>query len=328
MSKDVIERIITASVQSNPVFLRFAQLSDEDKQRVMDLVKQKVENKGTGEEESTEQETEESTEQETEEPAKTEESEEQEVGEKPMEDATSQDEEEAEGTDTSDSDAEVDSQSPAADEPEEQESVEAPSGDDEEGSPALTDIVNGIAEEIETIKKDNKVTPTEVMGLMDNMVRMVTELLRAKPGRVRRSSMLTRREAIIAERLIREDKIIREINAGHSYALERLTLDVEGWQPLNIDVLRAIDRTWFDAKDDEGEDIEGRMNSVRYERVDPRGPLTYQQEKEMKRQRKSPIQRLTGTIPQGSMREAVKAIGKMLRQKFDLKIVDYGIKRL
>jgi hypothetical protein len=358
MLKDALKRMMAASVRSNRVFSRFAQLSDEEKQQVVDKVKEKVKGKGTEEPEDTDQE----------EPI----AEESTVDESTVDDSAGEDNShvikeedrqkiidlaenpggDADESEESDGDADIEFQSPAADEPEEFESVDAPDAesdesesadgtesaptpdddtnadqsDDDKPSSDLSGIVDDIAQEIQQIKSDGKVTPNEVMGLMDNMMTMVNQLLRAKPGRVRKA-MLTRREAVLAERLARESLISKQVSGGYSYALDRLTLDVKGWQPINVDVLRAIDQTWFPALDDMGGYIEGRMDSVRYERVEPRGPLTYSQEQLMKRLRKAPIQRLIGVIPQGSMRDAVMIIGKMLKRKFDLKIVDYGVHR-
>jgi hypothetical protein len=45
----------------------------------------------------------------------------------------------------------------------------------------------------------------------------------------------------------------------------------------------------------------------------------------MKRQRRAPIQRLQGQIPEGSENEAIKAIGKVLL-KFGLKITETTVR--
>ena len=59
---------------------------------------------------------------------------------------------------------------------------ETPEKTDSDDAPSdeLTSIVDGISQEIEQIKSDGQVTPSEVMGLMDNMITMVNELLGAK----------------------------------------------------------------------------------------------------------------------------------------------------
>ena len=70
-------------------------------------------------------------------------------------------------------------------------------GDDGEAS----SIVDDLAKEIQIIKQDGHVSPTEVVGLIKTMMEMVNMLLEAKPGRRRKKSSV--REFIIAEKVIK-----------------------------------------------------------------------------------------------------------------------------
>lgn len=63
----------------------------------------------------------------------------------------------------------------------------------------LDNIVGDLMEEIEVIKSDGKVSPSEVLGLIDNVVQMVQVLLQAKPGKLKKSSM---RKSVIVDRLV------------------------------------------------------------------------------------------------------------------------------
>jgi hypothetical protein len=113
----------------------------------------------------------------------------------------------------------------------------------------------------------------------------------------------------------REARIAERIVAGHSYALARLSFEVEGWQPVNIDVLRDIRSVWFDYVDDEGNPREdGQFHISGYEQT-PRH-LTYQQEQEMKRRRRAPVTRIDGSIPEKSDVAAMTALGDMLKRKY------------
>lgn len=202
-------RTVQAGLVQRPVFKRFALLSDDDKAKVVEKVKEKM-NGGNSEDTSDES---------AEEPA-------EDTGEEaPAEDAEESPDEEN-STEESDKDgdnqeaervlSEVEDQAIKVNlstslgslTPEEFEAIENESGEGDEaldqevevpdevaepnGEEApeqdLAAIVDGIAEEIEQIKSDGQVTPGEVMGLMDNMMTMVNELLRAKPGRAKKAT--------------------------------------------------------------------------------------------------------------------------------------------
>ena len=185
--------LITAAVVSAPVFRMFAKLSDEDKTKVVDKVKEKVNGKGKKDKK----------------PPK---------GKKKKDEEVVPDEKVVPGEEVVPDEKET---------PEEKEVPEegvVPAGkvlpvkgvpaqkdvpvEDEEPSEEMAAIVDGIAQEIEQIKSDGKVTPGEVMGLMDNMIMMVDSLLKAKPGRARKSPIAAE---VVAE--TREDRITARIVA-------------------------------------------------------------------------------------------------------------------
>ena len=113
----------------------------------------------------------------------------------------------------------------------------------------------------------------------------------------------------------RESKIVENIVAGYSYATEQLVLELEGWQPFNVDVIRELGRVYFNFLDDDGNKRDdGRFQLIDYKQ-EPRH-LTYQQEQEMKRRKVAPMTIVHGTIPMGSAKMAYLSIAKMLDQKF------------
>jgi len=61
--------------------------------------------------------------------------------------------------------------------------------------------LDDLKQEMGQVTADGKIEAQEVMGLLDNLVMMVNMLLRAKPGRVRKSSV--GRERVIAGRVAR-----------------------------------------------------------------------------------------------------------------------------
>lgn len=223
-----LQNLIIASVSTMGVFRRFAKLSEEERKEVIEKVKEKMNIKDedkkddsssdTGKEEVpsdsgdkvVEEETkEESTSQgESEEEPKDKEGEEgEEVIDKVKKNIVV-DEEDG-------SDGEVVEEEPK-DEIEDNEDVEedgdeiTDEGGDEvvdEGGDQkeeISDIVNSLVEEVKTIKEDGKVSPSEVFGLITNMVEMVNTLVEAKPARKRKKSSRIAREFLIAERLTTE----------------------------------------------------------------------------------------------------------------------------
>ena len=159
-----LARLLIASIATQGVYKRFAQLSDEDKAKVVEKVKERVKGKGEAEPETEES------------PAKPEKKEE--VVEEVTEEAPADAEE------------------------------EAPAEPEESPKSEIEDIVGDLIEEVEVIKTDGHVSPSEVLGLIDNMVRMVQTLLQAKPGRAKKAS----REEAIAERLVRSRMAARPVD--------------------------------------------------------------------------------------------------------------------
>jgi hypothetical protein len=170
-------------------------------------------------------------------------------------------------------------------------------------------------EEVETIKQDGNLAPKDVLGLITNMMEMVNLLVQAKPPIRRRKKSGAEREFLIAEE-------VAERIAGYSYAVSPLNLELEGWQPFNVDVIRVLNReVFFDFKDDEGKPHEdGMFKFVDYKRISPVGPLTYHQEQEMKKRREAPITFVRGQIPAGSSLTALKALSVVLGRKFGYKV--------
>jgi len=106
--------------------------------------------------------------------------------------------------------------------------------------------------------------------------------------------------------------------AGHSYTVEAFNVEVEGWQPFNVDVINEINRNvWFDYRDDQGDMYEdGHFQITGTKRLTP--PMTYNQEQEMKKRREAPVTQVLGRIPKGSAPTALKALQQQLGRKFNL----------
>jgi len=143
-----VQRLIVASVMTQGVFQRFAQLSKGDKDKVVEKVKEKVNGKGKKKDDVVEEEV---------------------VDEKKEEIVD----------DGAAEDGNTDEKS--------------------EGGGSLDDLVGDLAEEIEVIKSDGQIAPSEVVGLIDNVVKMVHVLLQAKPGKEKEAAS---REAAIVERML------------------------------------------------------------------------------------------------------------------------------
>lgn len=118
-----------------------------------------------------------------------------------------------------------------------------------------------------------------------------------------------------AERIL---AVAKDVLAGHSYAVESLSVRLSGWQPFNVDTIRDINRIWFPYVDDEGNrQDDGSFHITDHKRLT--GPMTYQQEKLMKQQGKAPETEIRGTIPANSRDAAVAALAKAMK-KFGLKV--------
>ena len=106
--------------------------------------------------------------------------------------------------------------------------------------------------------------------------------------------------------------------AGHSYTVEAFNVEVEGWQPFNVDVTNEINRNvWFDYRDDQGDMYEdGHFQITGTKRLTP--PMTYNQEQEMKQRKEAPVTQVLGRIPKGSAPTALKALQQQLGRKFNL----------
>lgn len=101
--------------------------------------------------------------------------------------------------------------------------------DDEKPKDSTTDsestmmsIVDGLAQEVEQIRADGQIDSSEVIGLFDNMVQMVTLLLNSKPKNVK-SSMEAIAERVAARGLQvkRKDKDLMSDTGGTSKGRER-----------------------------------------------------------------------------------------------------------
>jgi hypothetical protein len=317
-----LRKLMIASVATMGVFRKFAQLSDEEKEEVVNKVKEKLNVKDESPEES-----EESPEEESPEKTESEDDTTEDVNE--PDDEEGSDESESGDEEESDDDEEVDavpedesSETEAEPEPEteaepetesetEEEPEPEPEPDKEDRKDEITDIVNNLVEEVETIKQDGNVAPKDVLGLITNMMKMVNLLVQAKPPTRRRKKSGAEREFLIAEE-------VAERIAGYSYAVSPLNLELEGWEPFNVDTIRALNReVSFNFKDDEGQaHDDGVFKLIDYKRISPVGPLTYYQEQAMKKRREAPVYLVRGQIPAGSSLTALKALSDVLFRKF------------
>jgi hypothetical protein len=199
-----LKKILMASIQSNSIFIRFAQMSDENKAKVVEKVTEKVKDKGKGKGKDAP----------PEEPPVDDKAKKDEVP--PKEEENQEEEAPAgEGFDKFKSELETfelpEDVSASLNGEQEETTDDAPQSEGPEpDSESLTSIVDGITEEISQIKKDGQVTPGEVMGLMDNMMNMVNELLGAKPAKKKKASFRFPR---IANRIVRTERIARRMIA-------------------------------------------------------------------------------------------------------------------
>ena len=156
-----VRNVIIAAVLTKDVFRRFAQMSDDDKAKIVEKVKEKMNGNG-----------------------------------KPAEEEIKDD--------VGSSDKATEMITENMKEAPEEEAPEAEASEEE--TTGIEDIVGDLIEEVETIKSDGQVSPSEVLGLIDNVVQMVQVLLDAKPGKAKKAS----REERIANRIVR--RIAREDN--------------------------------------------------------------------------------------------------------------------
>ena len=194
-------RLIVASIVTQSVFQRFAQLSKKDKDAVVKKVKEKVNGKGNAKKNNGKKpkkgevppQFQKGKKKKNEKPPKEEKVVEEEVvGEKetggkpekgkvpPQFQKGKKKEEEAETS--------------------EEEVVEEDKAEGDSESKSLDNLVGDLAEEIEVIKTDGQIAPSEVLGLIDNVVKMVHVLLQAKPGKNKKAS----REEEISQRIADE----------------------------------------------------------------------------------------------------------------------------
>ena len=188
-----IQNLIIASVATRSVFRRFAQLSDEEKKKVVDKVKEKMglgdsDDSESGDEDDSKLEDQEKSESEIEDESESQF--EKDVGN--GEDDESEDADEAEKSDEENESPESEDEIEPELEPESDE-------DKEQKKDEIEDIVNDLVEEVETLKSDGQVAPKDVLGLITNMMEMVNLLVEAKPP--------TRRRRKSSEK----DEILREL---------------------------------------------------------------------------------------------------------------------
>lgn len=150
------KQLVLASIATKSVFKRLATLSDEDKQKVLDKVQEKLSEGGDEETKEPAEETEE-----TKDPT-----EDVEETEEPTEDVEETEEDTVE---------EVEETEDPAEDVEDGESVEETSEQD------ISSIVKDLVQEVGTIKEDGKISPAEVIGLIKSMMDMVGLLVEAKP---------------------------------------------------------------------------------------------------------------------------------------------------
>jgi hypothetical protein len=205
-----VQKLIVAAVATRSVFCRLAQLSDEEKEEVVKKVKEKMDiqdDEGESEGETKEVDTE-TPEDETDEESPDQEEGEEDTSEKP-EDETEDETEEVEEIAPEEEPAEEEeeqTESVPEEEPAEQEEQAEPVPDEEpaeeeDQKDKIEEIVNGLVEEVQTIKQDGQVSQKEVVGLITNMMEMVNLLVQAKPPTRKRRKNAATREFEIAMRV-------------------------------------------------------------------------------------------------------------------------------
>jgi hypothetical protein len=176
-----VNTLIMASVATKSVYRRFAQLSDEDKEAVVNKVKKKLTDNSDDKEETSDK------------------SKDKAKKEKPKSKDNAKEE--------------------AA--PKEEEPKEEPAEEEEtDETTDMSTIVDGLVSEVEAIKSDGQVTPMEVLGLIDNIVQMVSTLLAAKPGRAKKADIVER-VAARGLQVKRKDKDLMQDTGGTSKGRDR-----------------------------------------------------------------------------------------------------------
>jgi hypothetical protein len=101
---------------------------------------------------------------------------------------------------------------------------------DDKDNPDLMDSIQSLSDELDIIKEDGKVDSSEVVGLFQSMMEMVNELLRAKPGRKRRTPKASMQDRVACSFLRnsargmqtkRKDKDLMSDTGGTSKGRER-----------------------------------------------------------------------------------------------------------
>jgi hypothetical protein len=204
-----VQKLIVAAVATRSIFRRLAQLSDEEKEEVVKKVKEKMDIQDEdGETEKVDTETPED--------EADEESPDQEEGE---EDTSEKPEDEAED-DAEDETEEVEEIAPEEEPAEEEQTEPVPEeepAEEEDQKGKIEEIVNGLVEEVQTIKQDGQVSQKEVVGLITNMMEMVNLLVQAKPPTRRRKRNSATREFEIAMRVAGGSRMIRYIVNTNDY---------------------------------------------------------------------------------------------------------------
>jgi hypothetical protein len=219
---------IASMIVSSVVFQRFAQLSDEDKDKVVEKVKKKLVEKGEakpeedgdksesdGEGQGIPEDVKDRVREKVKEKIR-ERAESDEGSDKPAEDGEEDESveeaplEESDEEDTGDVEDELEDDASEEEEDvieDEEDDEDSEEDDDEEpvedAAPDLSQLVNDLAGEISEIKSDGKIAPSEVIGLVNSIVTMVNTLLMAKPGRARKSSLAQElRERRVVSRMV------------------------------------------------------------------------------------------------------------------------------
>jgi len=161
-------RMLLASVATKGVFRRLAQLSDEEKAEVVKKVMEKIQGGGQ--------------EAEGDAPADAGDAKGLDAMEKEVEALEQEAAADVAPPEGGDEAPEADAPGPEEDVPE----ADAPAMSDDDGEGGLLKVVEDLAAEVEQIRSDGRVDPSEVLGLFDNMMQMVTFLVDTKAPAKRR----------------------------------------------------------------------------------------------------------------------------------------------
>lgn len=181
-----LSRIIVASVATHGVFERFAKLSKDDKKKVVEKVKEKVKTKSKPKKDDKKTK------------SKAKPKKDDKKGKKPSKGKIppqflKKDDKEEKPEEKKDEKAEkpakgkIPPQFLKKDDKEEKSEEGKEEGMSEETN-GLEGIVDGLVKEVEVIKGDGKVEMSEVMGLIDNMMKMVDTLVNSKAPRKKKAS--------------------------------------------------------------------------------------------------------------------------------------------